>query len=315
MSNWETKLRQLLALPSENEVVEFKHATSSFETDDMGKYFSALSNEANLRELSEAWLVFGIEDKTHKIIGSDYRRQGNKLPKIKFELSQHTTEQISFIDVKAFTVDGKRVVMFKIPPAPRGIPMTFKGFSYAREHESLIALSIEKIERIRAQERSIDWSAEICEGASINDLDSQAIDYAREEYIRKNPNRSADINTWTNVTFLNKTKATLGGKITNTAILLLGKPESTSFLTGGAISRMSWVLKNHADENISHEHFTSPLILAVNQVNAKIRRIKYQYMAGGTLFPDEVDNYDEFTIREALNNCIAHQDYLSLIHI
>lgn len=309
MDNWELKLRELLALPSENEVVEFKHAQESFETEEIGKYFSALSNEANLRELQEAWLVFGIEDKTHRIVGSNYRANGNKLPKIKFEIAQHTTEQISFIDVRALIIDGKRVVMFKIPAAPRGMPMTFKGFPYAREHESLIALSIEKIERIRSQERSVDWSAEICDGATIDDLDQAAIVYAREEYKRKHPEKVTLIDEWTDEVFLNKTKATLHSKITNTAILLLGKSESTHFLTSGAVSRITWILKNHEGENISHEHFTSPLILAVNQVYRKIRRIKYQYMAEGTLFPDEVYNYDKFTIREALNNSIAHQDY------
>jgi len=309
MSDWEIKLQQLLALPSENEVVEFKHAKNSFETDEIGKYFSALSNEANIHEHTEAWLVFGVEDKTHTVIGTKYRHNGNKLPKIKYEISQQTTEKISFIDVREIMVDGKRVIMFKIPAAPRGMPMTFKGFSYAREHESLIALSIEKIERIRSQERSIDWSAEICRGATMDDLDPEAIRYARVEYARKNPEKVDEINAWTDEMFLNKTKATLRGKVTNTAILLLGKPESTDYLTGGAISRLSWILKNHEGENISHEHFSSPLILAVGHVYSRIRRIKYQYMSGGTLFPDEVDNYDEFTIREALNNSIAHQDY------
>lgn len=309
MSDWESKLQQLLALPSENEVVEFKHAENSFDTEEIGKYFSALSNEANLRDLPDAWLVFGIEDKSHEVVGTNYRVNGNKLPKIKHEISQHTTEQISFIDVRPLTINGKRVVMFRIPAAPRGIPMTFKGFSYAREHESLIALSIEKIERIRSQERSMDWSAEVCEGATMADLDPEAIQYAREEYKRKNSDKVAEVDGWTDEVFLNKTKATVHGKVTNTAILLLGKSESSHYLTSGAIARITWILKNHDGENISHEHFTSPLLLAVNQVYRKIRRIKYQYMAEGTLFPDEVDNYDKFTIREALNNCIAHQDY------
>lgn len=44
----------------EDEVVEFKSAENSYDFDDIGKYFSALSNEANLREQAFAWLVFGI---------------------------------------------------------------------------------------------------------------------------------------------------------------------------------------------------------------------------------------------------------------
>ena len=52
-----------------------------------------------------------------------------------------------------------------------------------------------------------------------------------------------------------------------------------------------------------------PLLLAVDKIYSKIRNLKYRYMQDGTLFPDEVDQYEPFIIREAINNCIAHQDY------
>ena len=48
---------------SENEVVEFKKAETNFDVDELGKYFSALSNEANLRDHEFAWIVFGVWDK------------------------------------------------------------------------------------------------------------------------------------------------------------------------------------------------------------------------------------------------------------
>ena len=48
---------------SENEVVEFKKAEVNFDIDELGKYFSALSNEANLRDHEFAWIVFGVWDK------------------------------------------------------------------------------------------------------------------------------------------------------------------------------------------------------------------------------------------------------------
>ena len=54
----------------ENEVVEFKNVSDSFSTSDIGKYFSALANEANLRNLDRAWLVFGVDDKTRRVLGS-----------------------------------------------------------------------------------------------------------------------------------------------------------------------------------------------------------------------------------------------------
>ena len=52
---------------SESEVVEFKKAENNFDFDDLGKYFSALSNEANLRGLEFAWLIFGYDEKKHSI--------------------------------------------------------------------------------------------------------------------------------------------------------------------------------------------------------------------------------------------------------
>ena len=57
----------------ESEVVEFKKAENNFDFDDLGKYFSALSNEANLRGLDFAWLIFGYDEKKHEIVGTSYK--------------------------------------------------------------------------------------------------------------------------------------------------------------------------------------------------------------------------------------------------
>ena len=60
----------------ENEVVEFKEASNNYNFNDIGKYFSALGNEANIRGKNEAWLVFGISNKK-EILGTNYRSQGS----------------------------------------------------------------------------------------------------------------------------------------------------------------------------------------------------------------------------------------------
>ena len=57
----------------ENEVVEFKEAKSSYSTEDLGKYFSALSNEARLRNQDFGWIVFGVCDKTHEVCGTSFK--------------------------------------------------------------------------------------------------------------------------------------------------------------------------------------------------------------------------------------------------
>lgn len=54
----------------ESEVVEFKRGKDGFSSSDLGKYVSALANEANLRGRERAWLIFGVEDKTRVIVGT-----------------------------------------------------------------------------------------------------------------------------------------------------------------------------------------------------------------------------------------------------
>lgn len=70
-------LDQLIAA-WENEVVEFKQAGSDYDTDKIGEYFSALSNEANLRGVQRAWLVFGINDMTRAIVGHGSLHRGSQ---------------------------------------------------------------------------------------------------------------------------------------------------------------------------------------------------------------------------------------------
>jgi ATP-dependent DNA helicase RecG len=72
-------LSDAVSLPAENEIVEFKEAKEGYSFDKLGKYFSALSNEANLKGKSCAWIIFGIENKGHAVVGSNYRRQRKDL--------------------------------------------------------------------------------------------------------------------------------------------------------------------------------------------------------------------------------------------
>ena len=166
----------------ENEVVEFKKAENSFDFDDLGKYFSALSNEANLRDKDFAWLVFGVENKTREAIGTTYKNSMTSLQKLKHDLAQHTTDRNTFRDIFELEVEGKRVLMFQVPAAPRGIPMGWQGHFYARRGESLVALDMSKYEEIRRQTVDEDWSMQIVRGATIADLDPEAIKKAREGY-------------------------------------------------------------------------------------------------------------------------------------
>ena len=292
----------------EHEIVEFKEAKTGKHFDDIGKYFSALCNEANLKGGRSAWLVFGVNDSDKSIVGSQFRLNRDDLDSLKPEIAKHTTGRLSFIEIYELFLPEGRVVLFEIPAAPKGIPIAWKGHYYGRDGEELNALNLEEVERIRSQVQSEDWSAAIVQEATLEDLSSEAIEMARVSFKRKNPHLVEEVDGWDNITFLNKAKICIKGKITRTAILLLGKPEAEHFINP-ATAKISWILKGSDDIEKDYKHFTCPLLLTTEAVYHKIRNLKYRYIADGTLFPEEVDQYDPYIIREALNNCIAHQDY------
>ena len=127
----------------------------------------------------------------------------------------HTSNNITFIEIHELFFSKGRVIMFQIPAAPNGVPVAWKGHYFGRNGESLVPLNLQKIEFIRSQAKNKDWSAEICDGATINDLDSEAIAKARHEYKRKHPKFAEDVDIWDDITFLNKAKVTIQGKCLN----------------------------------------------------------------------------------------------------
>ncbi|OGP48199.1 MAG: transcriptional regulator [Deltaproteobacteria bacterium GWF2_42_12] len=302
------KLNELRSLPAETEVFEFKEAKNGFDFAKMGKYFSALSNEANLKGRPYAWLIFGIKDKGKTIVGSRFRQSRKDLDSLKGELAKKTTNRITFVEIYELHLPEGRVVMFQIPAAPKGIPIAFDGHYYGRDGEELSPLNLEEIERIRAQGATEDWSATIVHGATVEDLDPAAIAKARENCKNKFREQANDVDRWDDITFLNKAKVTIKGKISRAAIILLGKSESEHFISP-AEAKIRWVLKDAKGNDKDYHIESCPLLLAVDKIYAKIRNLKYRYIKDGTLFPDEVDQYEPFVIREAINNCIAHQDY------
>ena len=300
---------QSLISHKESEVVEFKKAENNFDFDDLGKYFSALSNEANLRGLDFAWLIFGYDEKKHKIVGTSYKNGESALNNLKHDFAQHTTDGQTFREIVPIEVDGKRILMFKIPASPRNIVMKWKGIAFGRDGESLKPLNQSKMDEIRHQTPEPDWSAELVPNATIDDLDEVAIAKARKMFKKVHSRIPAEeVNRWSTEEFLSKCELMVDGKLTRAAIILLGKMFSDSKLRP-AVAEVTWTLRDEKQDVVDYEHFSVPFILTVDEILAKIHNLTLREMPGGTLFPDTMKQYDDYTIREALHNCIAHQDY------
>ena len=240
-------LDRLRAEPHESEWLEFK--ARRLDAQPLGEYLSALANSACLLGKPRGYLVFGIEDGSHAVMGTGFdpqaeAGQGNQLMPLWLALGLHPN--VGF-EIHSFQYQGRRVVLFEVHPA-FDRPVEFYGKAYVRNGSSKTMLAKYPEKERAIWIRRVDWSVQVCEQATLADLDPIAIAEARRQFAEKNktrPDRLAELDAWDDATFLNKAKLTVRGAVTHAALLLLV----------------------------------------------------------------ELTQYDPWVIREALHNCIAHQDY------
>lgn len=298
----------------ETEWMEFKtnigESRCSVTYEGVGNYISGLSNSACLKYKSHGYLVLGVEDGTWNVVGTNLRMPTAKYGNQDYELwLRKNCSPITPFEIEEFEYEDKHIVIFEIQAAA-GEPVNFKGAAYVRVGSNLTKLKDfpDYVRQIYNSQK--DWSAEIVKDATFDDLDPDAIKEARKMYAKKHEDLMVEMKSWDDVKFLNKAKITKQGQITNTAILLLGRTESEHFISP-AVARIRWIYKDSNGEEKDFSIETCPFVIAANTVYRKIRNWKYRYMNPEllSLVPDELDTYDPFIIREALNNAIAHQDY------
>lgn len=287
------------------EFKELKHCVSGKEMDDIISYVSAISN------MNGGSLVIGVKDQKLDIAGiQDFHNY--TVENLKFRILALCTNLPSenfYIDEYVTDDTNKTVWIIHIPKHKARKAVIAHTKAYMRIGDSLVEMSEERHNSI-IHELIIDddWSAKVIPDATIADLDEEAIEKARKEFKKRNPKYADEMDSWDNEKFLNKAKLLIQGKVTRTAILLLGKEESEHFINP-SVMKIRWSLKTHDNGNKDYAIFSIPMILAVDELLAKIRNVRMVSIRPGTLFPDEMMRYDSFTIREPLNNCIAHQDY------
>ena len=315
----EKELQEYLRLeyPQENEKCEWKefhnlkNMFSGNEGQDVVSYVSAISN------MNGGELVIGVEDQTLRIVGTDYSKLTfNGLPATKesaaFKLTEHCTNLSSEgLDIEEFITDDtqKKVWVIHIPKHVPRLPVYAYKKAWQRKKDSLVEMTPERMDAILSEPiAGKDWSAEIIPQATLQDLDPKAVQVAREKYKELHPHKIEEIDSWDDLTFLNKAHITRQGKITNTAIILVGKAESSHFISP-AVCQIRWQLKDGGDENKDFRILSIPMILAVEEFQHLVRNTNYTFTLSGSMFPETMMRYDVFTLREPLCNCIAHQDY------
>lgn len=310
----ELELQQYLQreYPQENarcEWKEFKNLKNSFcgdEKNDAISYVSAIAN------MEGGHLVIGVHDKTLEIVGTDtynYDRQ-KAILRLTERCVNLSTEGL---DIDEFITDdtNRKIWVIHIPKHLPKRPVFAHNKAWQRIEDSLVEMTVERMSAILDEPlfNDTDWSAQIVPDATIDDLDEVAIAKARKMF-KKVHSRipEAEVNAWSVETFLRKCGIMKNGGITCAAIILLGKYES-AFKLRPAVAQVTWTRRDDKKDVIDYEHFTVPFILTVDEILSRIENLTMREMPGGTLFPDTMKHYDDYTIREALHNCLAHQDY------
>lgn len=315
MTSQELQQYLLREFPQENarcewkEMKNLKNLFAGDEKNDVISYVAAIAN------MEGGHLVIGVQDKTLEIVGTNLSKFNLNAQSAVWKLLEHCTNLSSEgLSIDEYTTEDshKTVWIIHIPKHLPRRPVYAHKKAWQRVEDSLVEMTQERLAAILEEPvfEAKDWSAEIVPNAVLTDLDELAVAKARVMFKKVHASKipAEEIDAWTVEELLSNSGIMIDGKLTRAAIILLGKPVSV-FKLRPAVVEVTWTLRDERQEVVDYEHFTAPFILTVDQILSKIRNLTMRELPGGTLFPETMKQYDDYTIREALHNAIAHQDY------
>lgn len=315
MTSQELQQYLLREFPQENarcewkEMKNLKNLFAGDEKNDVISYVAAIAN------MEGGHLVIGVQDKTLEIVGTDLSKFNLNAQSAVWKLLEHCTNLSSEgLSIDEYTTEDshKTVWIIHIPKHLPRRPVYAHKKAWQRVEDSLVEMTQERLAAILEEPvfEAKDWSAEIVPNAVLTDLDELAVAKARVMFKKVHASKipAEEIDAWTVEELLSNSGIMIDGKLTRAAIILLGKPVSV-FKLRPAVVEVTWTLRDERQEVVDYEYFTAPFILTVDQILSKIRNLTMRELPGGTLFPETMKQYDDYTIREALHNAIAHQDY------
>lgn len=291
-----TSLAQLsawLAVPRETERLEFKEAKNSFDYDKLLNYCAALANEGG------GHVVLGVtNDPPRRVVGT---KAFPNVDKVKAELTAKLRIRIEAHEIAH--PDG-RVIAFAVPARPTGRPIEVDGAYWMRSGESLVAMTPDQLQRI-FREDTPDFSASICEAASLDDLSPLCIERFRALWSLR---RSVVLPS-SDVQLLEDAELTVDGAITYAAIILLGTRKSVGRHLANAEVIFHY---RHSESELraaQREEFREGF-LAFDDALWKLvdqRNSDHSFLDG--LFQRTIKTFNEAVFREAVLNAVSHRDY------
>ena len=262
-------------------------------------YVVALANEKGGR------LVLGMADKMpHAVVGSDFAQE--KVGELTDEIYKRLGIRIEAAELYE---DGKRVLVLSVPSRPVGRLLRFEGVPLMRTGESLREMSDAEIFRILSEQEP-DFSAKICEGLTIADLDKEAIAEMKAQYARKQENPL--FQNYPDEQVLSDLDLLKDGKLNYAALILLGKSEAIrKYLPQNNIV-VEFRMYHSMIQYTARKEFQLPLFIAVDKVwdyiNQPASNPLLHYNDGPYIF--DIPSFNKEAIREAILNACCHRSML-----
>ncbi len=302
-------IKEIQKLQESEDKIEFKEARNNFpwnggshkEQKDRRKcylgYIVALANEGG------GYLALGMTDKQpHKVVGSNF--SAGKIGKLEDAVYNQLGIRVHIEEL--FDEEGLRVVLTNIPSRPLGRTLKFEGVPLMRTGDSLRNMSDDEVFKILSEQEP-DFSAKICSGLSLNDIDKNAVNILKHNYARKQNNTAFKKLNAQQV--LNDLNLITKEGITFAALILVGKEEALRKYLPNAYVNIEFrqtVSQTHFDKR---ETFLKPLFVGIDEIwnylNSRNRDNKIE--EGPYKF--DLPYFNEEVTREAILNAIAHRDY------
>ena len=307
---FEILIEELRALPQEREWVEFKE--NNYNPQIIGEYISALSNSACLENKEFGYLVFGIENETHQIVGTSFKPKEEKKGNQEIEnwLATQLEPKIDFKIIES-KINDKPIVVFQID-ATLNRTVSFRGTSYIRvgSYKKKLKEHPEKESKIWQKVKNIVFEKEYAIRNISADKILELLDYPTLFKLLKiplPPNRNAILDKLIEEKLIVKRISKY--HITNLGAILFAN-DLTDFedLKRKAPRVIIYKGKNKL-HTIKEQEGKLGYAIAferlVNYVNDKLSSNEEI----GRVFRKEVRMYPELAIRELIANAIIHQDF------
>ncbi len=260
-------------------------------------YTVALSNAGG------GYLVMGMADAfPHNVVGT--KQSENALGVLENDIYKALQLPVSAYEL--FDEQNKRVVVLDIPRHPIGKVLKFEDVALWRSGEDLVPMP-DLVYVSIIQEQDPDFSQQICEGITIEDLDSIAIRILKEKYARKQKNPT--FISLPDVQALRDLKLIVGTKVTNAAVLLVGKEEIIHERFPQAKVMLEYRAVENQERFNNRTVFGEPFYVLIDKLWNAIDKLNGSVPVQEGAYMFDIPFFNEEVIREIVNNAFSHRDY------